>query len=136
MKKIKNADLILKKLNIKDYSDRYLNWMNDKKVVEFTEQKYTRHTKADIINFIKSKQNSKKEKVFGIFLKAKPKKIHIGNIKLGPIDFIHKNALISYFVGEKKYWGKNITTIAIKKLIILSKKKYHLKKNLCWILFK
>ena len=44
----------------------------------------------------------------------KSKKIHIGNIKLGPIDFIHKNALISYFIGEKKYWGKNITTMAIK----------------------
>lgn len=128
MKKIKNTDLILKKLNIQDYSNNYLKWMNDKKVQEFTEQKYARHSKADIISFIKSKQNSKKEKVFGIFIKAKTKKIHIGNIKLGPIDFIHKNALISYFIGEKKYWGKNITTIAIKKLIILAKKKYHLKK--------
>lgn len=128
MKKIKNSDLILKKLNIKDYSNRYLKWMNDKKVVEFTEQKYARHTRADIINFIKSKQNSKKEKVYGIFLKDKTKKFHIGNIKLGPIDFIHKNALISYFVGEKKYWGKNITTIAIKKIILLAKKKYRLKK--------
>ena len=48
--------------------------MNDKKVQEFTEQKYTRHSKADIISFIKSKQNSKKEKVFGIFIKAKIKK--------------------------------------------------------------
>ena len=105
MKKIKNSDLILKKLNIKDYSDNYLKWMNDKKVQEFTEQKYTRHSKADIISFIKSKQNSKKEKVFGIFIKAKIKKIHIGNIKLGPIDFIHKNALISYFIGEKKILG-------------------------------
>lgn len=128
MKKIKNSDLILKKLNIQDYSDNYLKWMNDKKVQEFTEQKYTRHTKEDIINFIKSKQNSKKEKVYGIFLKVKTKKFHIGNIKLGPIDFIHKNALISYFVGEKKYWGKNITTIAIKKLVVLAKKKYRLKK--------
>ena len=42
--------------------------------------------------------------------------------------FILLFVLISYFVGEKKYWGKNITTIAIKKLIVLAKKKYHLKK--------
>tara|TARA_B100000073_G_C23603625_1_gene521461 strand:- start:375 stop:824 length:450 start_codon:yes stop_codon:yes gene_type:complete len=102
--------------------------MNDKKVVEFTEQRYARHSKNDIINFIKSKQNSKTEKVFGIFIKLKNKNVHIGNIKLGPIDFRHKNALISYFIGEKKYWGKNITTIAIKKILVIAKKKYKLKK--------
>ena len=128
MSKIIYSNIFLKKLDINDYSINYLNWMNDKKVVEFTEQRYSKHTKKDILDFIKSKKNSKKEIVFGIFLKVKSKKIHIGNIKLGPIDFIHKNALISYFIGEKKYWGKNITTMAIKKLIIIAKKKYKLKK--------
>ena len=128
MSKIIYSNIFLKKLDINDYSINYLNWMNDKKVVEFTEQRYSKHNKKDILDFIKSKKNSKKEIVFGIFLKVKSKKIHIGNIKLGPIDFIHKNALISYFIGEKKYWGKNITTMAIKKLIIIAKKKYKLKK--------
>lgn len=127
-KSIKYSQVTLKKLNIRDYSNNYLTWMNDKKVHEFTEQKYTKHTKTDIINFIKSKQNSKKEKVYGIFLKMKNKNKHIGNIKLGPIDYIHKNALISYFIGEKEFWGKNITTFAIKKLLIIAKKKYKLKK--------
>ena len=128
MSKIKYSDLILKKLSLNDYSINYLNWMNDKKVQEFTEQKYIKHSKTDIINFIKSKKNSKTEKVYGIFLLNKNKKIHIGNIKLGPIDIRHKNALISYFIGEKKYWKKNITTMAIKKLLLIAKQKHKLKK--------
>ncbi len=128
MSKVKYSNLTLKKLKINHFSINYINWMNDKKVVEFTEQRYARHSKNDIINFIKSKQNSKTEKVFGIFIKLKNKNVHIGNIKLGPIDFRHKNALISYFIGEKKYWGKNITTIAIKKILVIAKKKYKLKK--------
>jgi hypothetical protein len=90
MSKIKYSDLLLKKLSLNDYSTNYLNWMNDKKAQEFTEQKYIKHTKTDVINFIKSKKNSKTEKVYGIFLLNKNKKIHIGNIKLGPIDIRHK----------------------------------------------
>lgn len=128
MRKIKSSEILLKKLNVNDYSDEYLIWMNDKKVHEFTEQKYSNHSKIDIINFLKSKQNSKNEKIYGIFIKNKNKKNHIGNIKLGPIEFIHKHSLISYFIGEKKFWGKNVTTIAIKKLLIIAKKKYKLKK--------
>ena len=73
--------------------------MNDKKVLEFTEQKYRKHTKKDILDFIRTKQISKLEKVYGIFLKLKNKDIHIGNIKLGPIDFRHKNVFNFLF-----YW--------------------------------
>lgn len=128
MRKIKFNEVFLKKLNVNDYSNKYLIWMNDKKVHEFTEQKYIKHSKKDIINFLKSKQNSKNEKVYGIFIKNENKKIHIGNIKLGPMEFIHKHSLISYFIGEKQFWGKNITTIAIKKILIIAKKEYKLKK--------
>ena len=48
--------------------------------------------------------------------------MHIGNIKLGPINSFHKNAEISYFIGEKELWGKGYSTIAIKKIIELGKK--------------
>ncbi len=37
--------VLLKELSIKDYSNNYLKWMNDKKIHEFTEQKYFKHTK-------------------------------------------------------------------------------------------
>ena len=101
MNKIQYSDIRLKKLNLNHYSSNYLKWMNDKKVLEFTEQKYSKHTKKDILDFIRTKQISKFEKVYGIFLKSKKEDMHLGNIKLGPIDFRHKNALISYFIGEK-----------------------------------
>ena len=50
-------------------------------------------------------------------------KTHVGNIKIGPINFIHKNAEISYFIGEKKLWGKGYATLAIKEIVKLAKKK-------------
>lgn len=35
----------LVELTAKDYSDRYLQWMNDPNLTKFTEQKYIKHKK-------------------------------------------------------------------------------------------
>ena len=116
--------IILKRLDLdKDITKKYLKWMNDFEVQKYTEQKYQKHSIVDIKNFVKEKNKSKNEFLFGIFLKKKGLNTHIGNIKLGPINYIHKNAEISYFIGEKNMWGKNYATLAIKKIINIAKKK-------------
>ena len=48
---------------------------------------------------------------------------HVGNIKLGPIHKFYRTSHISYFIGEKKYLNKGITTLAIKKIIKIAKNK-------------
>ena len=121
--------IILKKLDSdKDITKKYQKWMNDFEVHKYTEQKYQKHSIADIKNFVKEKNKSKNEFLFGIFLKKNGLNTHIGNIKLGPINYIHKNAEISYFIGEKEMWGKGYTTLAIKEIINVAKKKGY-KKN-------
>jgi len=105
----------------KDVGSKYKKWMNDFEVHKFTEQKYKKHTLKDIKSFVTQKNKSKNEFLFGIFLKENNS--HIGNIKLGPINFIHKTAEISYFIGEKKLWKKGYTTLAIKEIIKKAKKK-------------
>ena len=81
----------------KDVGSKYKKWMNDFEVHKFTEQKYKKHTLKDIKSFVTQKNKSKNEFLFGIFLKENNN--HIGNIKLGPINFMHKTAEISYFIG-------------------------------------
>ena len=105
----------------KDVGTKYQKWMNNTEVQKYTEQKHKRHSLKDIKNFISKKNKSKNELLFGIFLKKN--KSHIGNIKLGPINFIHKHAEISYFIGEKKLWGKGYATKAIKEIIKIARKK-------------
>jgi len=121
MKKPKK--IILKRLNLKkDISKKYQIWMNDLEIHRYTEQKYTKHSLANIRKFVKKKNKYKNEFLYGIFLKKNYFKIHIGNIKLGPIDFIHKTGEISYFIGEKELWGKGYATLAIKEIIKVAKK--------------
>ncbi len=88
--------IFLKELTPKDVSQSYLMWMNDYEVHQFTEQKFKKHNIKSIIEYVKEKKKSKDEFLYGIFLKNN--KEHIGNIKLGPINFIHKYADISYFI--------------------------------------
>lgn len=113
--------IYLKELSKKHATETYLKWMNDYKVHQFTEQKNKRHKLSDIIKFIKDKKKSKFEFLYGIFLKKK--KTHIGNIKLGPILPFHKTAFISYFIGEKKLWGKGYGKAAISEILKIAKKK-------------
>ena len=116
--------ITLRKLNLTtDISDKYLTWMNDLEVHKYTEQKYVTHSKTKLRDFVKEKNKSKNEFLYGIFLKRNNLNIHIGNIKLGPINFIHKFGEISYFIGERELWGKGYATLAIKEIIKIAKKK-------------
>ena len=67
--------------------------------------------------------NSKNEILLGIFIKKNNKKDHIGNIKIGPINFFYKTAYISYFIGERNLWKKGYGTKAIKEVIKIAKRK-------------
>lgn len=125
--KKKKYQIFLKLIKTSHVTKLYAKWMNDYEVVKYTEQKFKRHTIADIKKFVKQKINSPINFLYGIFIFDK-KKIHIGNLKIGPINKIHQTAEISYFIGEKKYWKIGIGSQAVKKAIEISKKKYKLKK--------
>ena len=76
--------------------------MNDYNVVKYTAQSEYKHTYTDILNFVKKKKKSKNEFLYGIYLIDKNKSIndHIGNIKLGPINF--KNLQLIYLILLEK----------------------------------
>ena len=66
----KPEKIILKRLNLnKDISKKYQNWMNSPEIQQYTEQKNTKHSLTDIKKFVKEKNKSKNEFLYGIFLK-------------------------------------------------------------------
>lgn len=113
---IRLEDIELRILESKDVNSVYVSWLNNKQVVMFTEQKEILHTLESIKKYVEEKFLSRNEYLFGIFKKNN----HIGNIKLGPINFIHKTAEISFFIGQIDFWSKGIMTKVIKKLVSYS----------------
>ena len=104
-------NIYLRSLTIKDVTQNYLEWLQDREVNNFLETRHEKQSLKKIKYFLNSCNNSDDIYLFGIFTKSD---IHVGNIKLGPIKRNHSLAAISIFLGNKKYWGKGIGPDAIK----------------------
>ena len=122
------TEIRLKEITLSDVNKTYQKWMNDSEIFRFSKQSNKKHSLKQIKEFVLNKKKSKSEFLYKILIYENKKNKHIGNIKLGPINFENKTADISYFIGEKNYWGQGITTEAIKMIINLAKKKFKLKK--------
>ena len=117
-----NRLLELKILTIKDVSIKYVNWLKNPNVMKYTEQKNLTHNLISTKNFVDQKLKSDCDFLFGIYYKKK----HIGNIKLGPINWKKLSTQISFFLGEESFWGKGIIPQVIKKLIEFASKKLNI----------
>jgi len=122
------AEIKLKELSLSDVNKAYQKWMNDAEIFKFSKQSKKRHSLKEIKEFVLCKKKSKREFLYKILIYENKKSKHVGNIKLGPINFENKTADVSYFIGEKNYWNLGITTKAIKEIINLAKNKFKLKK--------
>ena len=127
---IKKNSIKIKILNECDVSENYCRWMNDKHVLKYTSQFGVKHSLRNIKKFVKEKKKSKLEFLYGIYILNKEIRSyeHIGNIKLGPINFRNLTADVSYIIGEKKYWRNGYATKAVSLISKLAKKKFGLKK--------
>ena len=105
--------IFIKTLVLEDVEEQYVDWLNDYEIIKFTEQKYFKHTMDSTKDFVAKKYFSKNDLLFGIFVEG----LHVGNIKLGPIKFEHMVAEISYFIGNKEFWGKGIASKCVKTIV-------------------
>ena len=112
-KKILGKNIYLKSLSLKNVTENYLRWLQDKEVNHFLETRHEKQSLKKIKNYVNLCNKSDNIYLFGIFTKSD---IHVGNIKLGPIKKNHSIAPISIFLGNKKYWGKGIGPDAINAL--------------------
>ncbi len=140
---LESKRLYFKGIELSDLSDKYVAWMNDPEISQFMETWHFPHTRDNIEAYIKAHTDNRNEPFFGIILKESqsidelkyvgekfgvpslsyevvkkniPIDRHIGNIKLGPINFIHRYAHVSLFICEKDLRGKGYGPEAIKLL--------------------
>lgn len=109
---IKGKRIYLREVRVSDVNEKYYRWLNDPEVSRYLETRFVSQSMENILEFVKSKSGSPNEPFFAICLKEDNN--HIGNIKLGPINWNHRNADVSLIIGEKNCWGKGYATEAIK----------------------
>jgi RimJ/RimL family protein N-acetyltransferase len=96
---ITTEKLTLTKLTIDYISEKYVNWLNDKDVMKYSEQRHIVHTKESCRDYICSLNNTN-NLAWAILIKEN--NIHIGNIQV-IVDTYNHVADISILIGEKNY---------------------------------
>ena len=110
---IETKRLYLRGLDDQDTEGPYFQWMNDGEVTRFLEARFFPQSRSALKSFIQSMSDGR-NLLLGICLKSDNR--HIGNIKLGPINTIHRHADLGLLIGDKSEWGKGYACEAIKAL--------------------
>lgn len=94
----------------------YLNWLNDPVVNNFLEVRHNPPNRLDEVkDYVKNINESSNSLLIGIY--SVDNNLHIGNLKLGPVDWNNLVSNLGFVIGEKAYWGKGYASDAIKRTI-------------------
>jgi ribosomal-protein-alanine N-acetyltransferase len=116
--------LILEPLSLKHATEKYVNWLNDQEVYKYLDTRggQTIETLVAFINHL----NNKKAYIWAIIDKLL--NVHIGNIKIDPINEIHKYGEYGILIGDKDYWGKGLAREASEEVLNYFFKNNYLRK--------
>lgn len=107
---LQNENIRLTHLSVDLVTDRYTDWMNDYEVVKFTESRFSTHTRTSIEQYVQAVEADANTLAWGIFVGSE----HIGNIKIGPVDWAHAYADIGLIIGLKNQWGHGYGTQSLE----------------------
>lgn len=108
---IAGEHIYLREVCVSDVNENYYRWLNDTEVTRYLETRYIPRSLENIRKYVESMDGNPDEIFLAICLNEDG--MHVGNIKLGPINWIHRFADVSLLIGEKSAWGKGIGTEAI-----------------------
>lgn len=120
--------LVLEPLRLKHATEKYVGWLNDPVVNKYLDSRgeQTLDSIKEFINY----QIINKIYIWAIIDKSLD--IHIGNIKIDPINNVHKYGEYGILIGDKDYWGKGFAKEASEAVLnyFFEKNNYLRKINL------
>jgi len=100
--KVTGKRIYLRTLTENDVTQRYYSWINDPEVTKYIDSKKKKI--EELKHYVKVKYEDPNCLFLGIF--SKKNNLHIGNVKLEPIDFNRRTARLGLLIGDKNYWNK------------------------------
>ena len=106
--------LILEPFKSKYVTEEYLQWITDDGLTKYIEKASPDISIDDLRDFVDELDGSKNDIFFRIILKEN--NLHIGNIRLGPIDFEKSSSSFGILIGRTDYHKKGLAQEAINTI--------------------
>ena len=104
--------IALRTLQSVDATTVYLDWLSNPVINAYLEIRFSPPQSVSELAVLIAEVNASSHTLMcGIFLRKNDR--HIGNIKLGPIDWNHKVGDIGFLIGDQEQWGKGYASKAI-----------------------
>lgn len=104
--------IYLREVTAADATDRYCEWLNDPDVNRYLETRFELQTRERVLAYVDA-QNRSADVVF-LAIVRKDDDVHLGNLRIGAIDPVHRTGTLALVIGEKAAWGAGIGTEAIE----------------------
>lgn len=98
--------VILRSFRIADITDDFVSFLNNTKVVRYSNQRFIRHTPESCLNYMKSFTDT--DSIY-LAIEDKDNGELLGTMT-AYIDINHKTADIGILIGNRNVWGKGIGT--------------------------
>ena len=85
--------------------------MNDAEVTRYMETRFAAHTIDSLWAYVEMMRHKPDTYFLAIVVREGDR--HIGNIKLGPVDQVHRLADVALMIGDRHSWGHGYATEAI-----------------------
>jgi len=108
---LSGESIYLREVRLSDVNGDYYNWMNDPEITQYLESRFIPYSMNSLEEYVGGKRGSNDEIFLAVVRKENDK--HIGNIKLGPINWIHRIGGIGILIGDKGSWRQGVGTEAI-----------------------
>lgn len=118
--------IYLRAITEEDLTGRYFEWLNDFEVTRYTESGRFPNTMAAMESYYRSVILNAANVALAIVEKQTDR--HIGNVKIGPINWVHRCAEFGILIGEKDCWGKGYGTEATSLMLKYSFQRLNLHK--------
>jgi [ribosomal protein S5]-alanine N-acetyltransferase len=103
---------LLRELELKDVTERYLSWLHDTKAKQFIAFVDKEKDISDLKKYVQSRIGRDDILFLGIFEKAT--QLHIGNIKFEPVDSALGYAIMGMLIGDPDYRGIGVAAEVLR----------------------
>ncbi|MDK9720591.1 MAG: GNAT family N-acetyltransferase [Rhodospirillales bacterium] len=100
-------NLLLRPLIDADFNGRYLAWLNDPEVNRYSRRRFFPSGEGELRS-LESDSN-----LIHLAICLLDDGRHVGNISLGPINWIHRFGEIRIMIGDKSAWNRGVAREAI-----------------------